>query len=177
MVCFDCRKMFKRRLLLDIHRDTGFHAKESETPAVCPECGKLTADMGLDFKPPRKSDVKAWKHLADLYTAGITFHSCGCSGPGYIPKDKQALLKHLKEVRETYIAHRRFWSIRVEPESEPEKQRDALKNNQFIYSIPSSLKSGTKKNLKTDIERAIKYWNEALLQLDENLKQLVATKN
>ena len=42
--------------------------------------------MGLDFRAPKHSDIKQWKKAEILYRNGITFHSCGCDGPGYRPK-------------------------------------------------------------------------------------------
>jgi hypothetical protein len=90
--CFNCRKTFKRRLLWDISDDD----KLIEVEAKCPQCGKLMADMGLDFASPKKDDTKEWNHIKDLYLVGITFHSCGCTGPGYIPKDKEKLITHFK---------------------------------------------------------------------------------
>jgi hypothetical protein len=91
--CFNCRKTFKRRLLNDVDRD------ETESVAAkCPECGQLMADMGLDFESPKKKDVKAWEHLKTLYAVGITFHSCGCSGPGYIPSSTEALVAYFTNI-------------------------------------------------------------------------------
>jgi hypothetical protein len=43
------------------------------------------ADMGLDFKPPRRGDVEHWEVVAFLFRRGFAYHSCGCSGPGYRP--------------------------------------------------------------------------------------------
>lgn len=62
--CFKCRKSFKRRLLKDISDDD----KQKSVPAKCPECGELMADMGLDFKAPSKTNIKAWEHLTNLYS-------------------------------------------------------------------------------------------------------------
>jgi hypothetical protein len=43
------------------------------------------ANMGLDFRAPKKSDIEAWKVLAFLYERGFAFHGCGCDAGGYIP--------------------------------------------------------------------------------------------
>ena len=86
--CFNCRKTFKRRLFGDIKKGL------SVSDAKCPECGELTAHMGLDFESPKKDDLKKWEHLKSLYSVGITFHSCGCSGPGYIPNSKEKLIEY-----------------------------------------------------------------------------------
>lgn len=93
--CFDCRKSFKRRL----PRDVG-HTGPSKA-AICPQCARPMADMGLDFQLPKKSDLKAWKASQMLWEVGETFHGCGCSGPGFQPRDPAAfrtfLLMKLEE--------------------------------------------------------------------------------
>lgn len=112
--CFDCRKTFKRRRIEDIGGEKG-----TDTSAKCPQCGRFMADMGLDFASPRMEDVKAWSHLKELYTVGITFHSCGCGGTAYIPKDSKDLRKHLEEILRSYQGHLKHWQIteRSNPES------------------------------------------------------------
>lgn len=102
--CFDCRKTFKRRLLWDVNRDKVIN-NEEERPSKCPECGQLMANMGKDFESPKKQDLITWSHIKSLYQVGITFHSCGCVGPGYIPRDKMALTKLLQERRLSYISN------------------------------------------------------------------------
>jgi hypothetical protein len=84
--------------LSDIEETKELSLKE----AKCPECGNLVADMGLDFATPRKDDIKSWKHLQQLYTVGITFHSCGCNGPGYIPKDEEEFIAYLQKSKDRY---------------------------------------------------------------------------
>ncbi len=118
--CFDCRKTFKRRLIIDI--DGGYNKNKKEIKAKCPECGSLMADMGLDFESPKRNDIKAWEHIKNLYISGITFHSCGCTGPGYIPKDYDSLVSYLERIKQQYIDHRRFWQHRIEPTNDSEKQ-------------------------------------------------------
>lgn len=92
--CFKCRKTFKRRISEDCScSGTGGHAHAKL--AKCPDCGELMADMGTDFQAPGKGKIKAWEHLRVLYSVGIAFHSCGCSGPGYVPNTKEGLISHL----------------------------------------------------------------------------------
>lgn len=88
--CFSCRKSFKRRL-----RTPGT-GHLPERPARCPQCGLLMANMGMDFAPPKKTDIKAWKTLESLYAVGVTFHSCGCSGPGWRPREPIELVAFLE---------------------------------------------------------------------------------
>lgn len=42
-------------------------------------------NMGLDFKAPKQRNFTQWRKVELLYDHGITFHSCGCCGPGYRP--------------------------------------------------------------------------------------------
>lgn len=168
--CFQCQKTFKRRLMRDIDRDKG--RDYVDIPAKCPECGSLMADMGLDFEAPKKSNHKAWKHLQTLYKVGITFHSCGCCGPGYIPANSCALLAHLEDIKAGYIEHRRFWSSRKEPKqhrTQKEKQLDKKINGQFLYFVPNELTEGTRRNPKVNISKAIDYWSEKIEAVDEQI--------
>ncbi|WP_406840662.1 hypothetical protein ACICHK_38875 [Streptomyces sp. AHU1] len=43
-------------------------------------------DAGFDLAVPRRGDKGAWKALEATLRAGLTFHSCGCDGPGYRPR-------------------------------------------------------------------------------------------
>jgi hypothetical protein len=103
LACFRCRKVFRRRL----GRDVGHHGPDK--PAVCPECGGPMANMGLDFKTPPHDDVKNWQLAEELWTIGATFHSCGCSGPGYRPRDMPAYRAFLVERHREYVDNLRHW--------------------------------------------------------------------
>ena len=39
-----------------------------------------------------------------LFEVGLTFHSCGCSGPGYRPREPREYRAFLEQVREVYLA-------------------------------------------------------------------------
>lgn len=121
--CFNCRKTFKRRLFTDIKR-----GEKSTIEAKCPECGELMANMGLDFESPKRDDVKKWQHLQSLYSVGITFHSCGCNEPGYIPNSKEKLIEYFEELKEKYLKNMDFWRARIEPTNNSERDRDWAKN-------------------------------------------------
>ncbi len=69
----------------------------------CPECGEQMIDMGLDFKAPKQSDVKAWRTLQGMYRVGHAFHTCGCNGPGWIPKSTADYHKYLETQRIRYM--------------------------------------------------------------------------
>jgi hypothetical protein len=77
MVCFKCRRSFK-----EISR--------------CPECGDWLESLGRDFKPPRRADVKAWRVVVELYSQGVIFDSCGCSGPGWRLTSKRDIAPFMK---------------------------------------------------------------------------------
>ncbi len=110
LACFRCRKSFKRRLLKDVQPGG------REKPARCPDCGGEVADMGLDFKPPPRDRVREWEQLAELFSIGITFHSCGCSGPGFRPRARAEFEAFLSETIATYEAHLAHWEA-----SEPKR--------------------------------------------------------
>lgn len=99
--CFACRKVFRRRLRGDIG-DVG-----PDRPFKCPQCAGEMADLGRDFAAPRQRDKRAWATVAQLYEIGETFHSCGCSGPGYRPRDPAALRVFLRERLEWYESRAR----------------------------------------------------------------------
>lgn len=166
--CFNCRKTFKRRLLSDIQR--GYHKDDVETAAKCPECNGLMADMGLDFESPKKNDIKAWKHMATLYKVDITFHSCGCSGPGYIPNNTKDLLHYLVAIKQNYITHQRFWARRKnDPETQSAIAKDEHRNANFIYSLPREFRTGTRNKPTYDASKAQHYWNEKILKVEKKI--------
>jgi DNA-directed RNA polymerase subunit RPC12/RpoP len=101
--CFQCRKAFKRRLQQDVDPNG------EEKPARCPECNLFMADMGLDFKAPAKQKIKEWKIIESLWTIGITFHSCGCGGPGYRPRDTITYKTFLKDTLKSYQETLQRW--------------------------------------------------------------------
>lgn len=163
--CFSCRKAFKRKLLRDVTGDDDFEQKE----ARCPDCGGLMADMGKDFEAPPRKQVKKWEHLKDLYSVGITFHSCGCYGPGYIPADKERLIAYLQEDLERFKHQLNFWRKRVEPETQSEIDRDNSKNGDFLWRV-SSVKRERKKPVRN--EDARQFWFERIRDVEERLKKV-----
>lgn len=82
--CFRCRKGFKRRNESQWPK----HLRPSEgqaVPAKCPDCGGEMAEMGLDFKPPRRTAKAHWDVVEFLFRHGVDYRSCGCGGPGFRP--------------------------------------------------------------------------------------------
>ena len=124
--CFHCRKTFKRPNIIDLaeqHGDGPFLKKlYSLTPkmakkleedcgvrlsdlrekyikmiSLCPQCGCQMADLGLDFKAPKITDKTAWKAIALTHKIGHQWYTCGCNGPGFVPKNQREYLASLQE--------------------------------------------------------------------------------
>jgi hypothetical protein len=112
--CFRCRKAFKRRLLDDVNPGG------VERPSVCPQCRSPMASMGLDFAPPRRTAARQWATLESLWSLGVTFHSCGCSGPGYRPRDPRAYVEFLKQIHGEYATQMGNWKSGRPPRGEEE---------------------------------------------------------
>jgi len=166
--CFNCRKTFKRRLLSDIQG--GYSKDDIETIAKCPECSGLMANMGLDFESPKKNDIKTWKHIATLYKVDITFHSCGCNGPGYIPNNSKDLLDYFLNIKQTYIDHQRFWARRKkDPDIQSTIAKDQHKNVNFIYNLQREMHTGTRNKPTYDASKAQKYWNDKIQSVEEKI--------
>ena len=55
---------------------------------LCPQCGRLLCFVGLDFKSPKKLDVKQWLKVEQLVRAGIYFSPkyTEMGGPGPRPR-------------------------------------------------------------------------------------------
>jgi DNA-directed RNA polymerase subunit RPC12/RpoP len=116
--CFACRKSYKRRNPGDV----GHHGEDR--PARCPQCGLLMADMGRDFRPPRQADDRGWTTAEALFSVGVTFHSCGCSGPGYRPRDPRELQAFFVGVHAEYLATLQQW--RASDNTTPEARARAV---------------------------------------------------
>ena len=163
-VRFECRKTFKRRLLHDVARD-----EQQSVAAKCPDCGQATASMGLDFKSPPKDDTKAWLHLRSLYAVGITYHSCGCSGPGYIPATNKEMVVYLESRLIDYVSELRHWLNRPEPTTKEEFEYDKNKNWAHNSRFP---KQGRKGGVNS--AEALAYWQKRVYELEHNLSKAKA---
>jgi hypothetical protein len=152
----------------DIRRDN-----KDLTEAKCPQCGELMANMGLDFESPKKDNIKEWNHIKDLYSVGMTFHSCGCTGPGYIPKDKDRLVEYFEEIISEYNKQLLFWRSRTEPTNEKEIQRENSKHWDNISQVPYDLRP--KKDAITN-EDAKNYWIGRIKEVEQKIGKLNANK-
>ena len=147
--CFHCRKTFKQPPFTDLlqrigkrkHYDSLMrkpqkHLTEKELQLIseldknykareikCPECGELMADLGLDFKSPKKTAIKEWKIIEGLYTIGINFYSCGCIGIGYVPKSPKAYEQYLKNRLMHYENSIAFYQTKTKKEYNDKVQR------------------------------------------------------
>lgn len=157
--CFNCQKTFKRKVLRDVDKHAQFSVE-----AKCPECGELMANMGLNFESPAKNDHKQWAHIKNLYKVGITFHSCGCSGPGYIPQDREAIIKYFEKIRSQYMHSLVFWRYRVEPETKREREIEYQKNGPKLWAISQNAFKQTVTN-----QEGINYWIGKIKEVEERL--------
>lgn len=112
-------------------------------------------------------DSKAWEHLKSLYSVGITFHSCGCSGPGYIPNSAEQLKKYLESVQLDFQAQLKFWRSRQEPENDREIEREKSKFGDYLYQIPLELR---RKNKIISTQDAVTYWMGKIVEIAQQIK-------
>jgi hypothetical protein len=61
-VCFKCRKSYSRP-----------YSAYGHVPKKCPSCDAI-ALLNHNFKPPKKSDVKAWEVVTFLHANGFPYH-------------------------------------------------------------------------------------------------------
>jgi DNA-directed RNA polymerase subunit RPC12/RpoP len=166
--CFECKKTFKRKRIWDINRDD-----KRTVEAKCPQCGQLMANMGLDFASPKKDNVKEWQHIKDLYSVGITFHSCGCTGPGYIPKTAEKLIAYFKELLVDYNRNLNFWRQRDEPTDEKQLNREISKNWNYINKVYHLRpQKGVIKN-----EDAKNYWFDKIKNVEAKIDKITTANN
>lgn len=144
--------------MFDINKDD----KSPEVLARCPQCNELMANMGYDFAAPEMKAEKEWAHLKTLYNVGMAFHSCGCSGPGYIPANKQELIEHFKGILAGYQQQLSFCRGGVTPGAKPERDADGKIKVSGEYA--RSRKSSSENN------DAIVYWIEKIKLVEEKLK-------
>jgi hypothetical protein len=148
----------------DIRRDNKDLAE-----AKCPQCSELMANMGLDFESPKKDNIKEWNHVRELYSVGITFHSCGCTGPGYIPKDTDRLIAYFEEIINGYNKQLVFWRNRIEPLNVKEIQREISKHWDKLRQVPSEL---TPKKGAISNEEAKNFWISKINEVEQKLHKL-----
>lgn len=160
--CFECRKTFKRRFIEDIN-----NGEKQSVEAKCPQCGQLMANMGLDFASPKKDNIKEWAHLKNLFSVGITFHSCGCSGPGYIPNTKEKLKEHLEEIKINYFKNLDNCRKRTQSKINLKIEKDIKKDWPELLGILDTQKNKSK--IKQD---EINYWLDRINQVEQKIEKI-----
>lgn len=165
--CFECQKTFKRRLWIDFKK-----GEKENSPAVCPQCAGKMANMGKDFESPKMDDDKAWSHLKNLYEVGITYFSCGCSGPGYVPRDHEALLEYFERILARYFKELEFWRNRIEPETKQERIKDEQRNWQKLSPINSNYRKEIVKN-----QEGFDYWHIQIKKIEEKIETIKQQKS
>ncbi len=131
----------------------------------------MLANMGLDFKSPPMADVRAWQHLRTLYTVGITYHSCGCGGPGYVPATTADLADYLSQRLDGYVRERRYWLSKPELTTKAERDDDKRANWAHNRSLPA-----TARNSKghPNLAEARAYWQQRVNDLENDLARVKA---
>ncbi len=66
-VCFVCCKMFNQVSQWHWHRGW---LKSPKKGYPCPECGAAMTNAGLNFKPPRRNNIKQWRKVELLLQRG-----------------------------------------------------------------------------------------------------------
>lgn len=117
--CFECRKVFKKPPITDLPKD------QHNQKFKCPQCGQPMADLGLDFRAPKKTDLKAWRAIAGMYRIGHNFHSCGCSGIGFIPKNLVEYQVYLKKRLKIY--EQSLEQVQALFDSQPDEKHKAVR--------------------------------------------------
>jgi DNA-directed RNA polymerase subunit RPC12/RpoP len=83
--CFVCRKSFKRpqfsgaRSRFMTSEQAAGQQRESERFAnshqyKCPDCGGQAYFIGIDFKAPKRSDVKEWREVEQFIRSGKLYN-------------------------------------------------------------------------------------------------------
>ncbi len=107
-ICFNCRKVFKRRDHSDIYPETAGKTNRIEKEPKCPGCGNSMIATGAKFRTPIKDDKQSWEILKIIYDITPEGHSQEIFGHLYsvtekfsIPGGKVAMQKLLTEYKIT----------------------------------------------------------------------------
>lgn len=104
-ICCACRKVFKRRIALDIKTES----EQVEVQAKCPECGQLTTYIGPKFRAPKSDNIKAWESIQVLSDIGALNFMGFASGKMIIPESKKGLTDLLTEMKIDIEKNIRLW--------------------------------------------------------------------
>lgn len=120
----------RRELELGV-RLSDLEAEYRDAAHNCPDCNQPMIDMGLDFKAPRQSDEKAWRTLLGMFRVGHVFHTCGCDGPGFVPKSAADYRQYLDERRRAYLLQMN----RIQDSTELSTTAKHEAGDQWLYRI------------------------------------------
>ena len=98
IVCPSCRKAFSSV------------TANSQTLAKCPECGNIAIFYNYKFRPPKRTDLKAWKVVSLLNEHGFNYQHIykGLSLYRWYDSENQvAYPKTLDEAREFIIKYKK----------------------------------------------------------------------
>lgn len=98
-----CKKVSERQALETQYATTvdQIESDYQEKISVCPDCGGVLVNLGMDTKAPQKNNVKEWAILEGMYQMGISFQSCGCQAMGFVPHN----ISDYKEYLNDHLAH------------------------------------------------------------------------
>ena len=111
------------------------------SPIVCPQCRQPMIQTGLDIKAPKMKDIDAWKALEDTHKLGYTFSSCGCSGSGFVPKDKAAYKDFLQQKLESYQF---YYDIAIKKMNEDPDKYDTMSDNFYWANLITKITTAIK---------------------------------
>jgi hypothetical protein len=98
LVCSDCRKVFKRRLAIDI----AIHKTDDQNNVICPHCGKMANYIGPKFRAPKSENIKAWNAIKVLNEIGVLNFMGFTTNRIVIPESSKGLHDLLSEMRVDY---------------------------------------------------------------------------
>lgn len=102
-----------------------------------------------------------------MYAVGITFHSCGCTGPGYIPNSSDQLKAYLEYIKASYLKNLEFWRNRIEPTTKKEMEKGMYKNWSELRNVSDHYKKKMVKN-----QEGIDYWINKVKEVEFNIEKI-----
>ena len=71
--CFTCRKMFNKNVSAVVEQYASITQFHDQFRPPCPQCQRPMLNMGIGFKPPKRSEVRRWRNLERQAKAGKRF--------------------------------------------------------------------------------------------------------
>lgn len=105
LICYTCRKVFKRRTAEDI----GINDGEDGGKLTCPNCGRDAHYIGPKFRAPKSDNTKAWHSIEVLTSLGVLYFFGWAGNNTPIPESKKGLEDLLKDMKEQYECSIRRW--------------------------------------------------------------------